>query len=576
MKKLITIFIVAIVLIVGICVAVSMIIANQPENIVGSGVTTLVNDLVERQELNALIEATDGGSISVNIENNGVIPNIPEDLAIGGKLYFSDDAVYAQKFFVGVGDSTIEADAYLGKDAVYVKNDDILGGAWGIQRGGMKKSFEKSMFYHDSGSEYALDEEACRVISVVLDVYDDEQDVEMIKDITKLSERYQKAIWDIICEHAEFETENDEERIGGEYVNCRVVTMVIDERAQEKIVTDIMKYWEKDKEIPKLLKKYSKTINALADDEDFDVVDEYEDLVEKTMDDFDDSIDNMKFDGELKVVMFTPKMTSNILKLEVSYDGEDLFALDLGSKGLAKSEKMSVTVNGKVTYTYEIKENTKTEYEAKLTVDTGSSKSKTTLATIKVDLEDEKFSIDVAEMVTLKGTFENKKDKVTIELNKIQVTDGETYEPKITIVMEDKDAMPKTAKDIKPIFDMEEENLTEWMEKAKDNEFIAMIIGMSDVPPLDEDNDPGADVSEDSVSGRFRSASTGMTYTFYYDGDFELSDNDAGYYSGTYSIMGDIIVLSFHNNNDKSGIYSFNYSQSKLTIDGVDYYRIIE
>lgn len=567
MKKLIMVFVAAIVLIVGVCVAVSLIVAGQPKNIVGSALSGLSDDLMERQELSAIMKAMDGGSFEMAFENNGALPDIPNDLSLGGKIYFSEDALMAENIYVTYDGAKLLAGAYLDEDGFYVTNEDILGGTWGITRGQTQKQFENSVFYYESDSEYALPEEASVAISHILAMYDDGVDLDLCEDIEEVAERYTKEIWELICEYGDFDKETDEVRIGGERVDCRVVTLTLNDRAQKRVVRKLLQYWENDKALLKLVESYGKLVEDMAEDmdeaADLDVVQSYRDLIDLVMEKYDEALEDSDVElADIKVTVCTPKMSSTLLKLKITYDRNEILSVDFGPEGLAESEKISVKMYD-TTVVYEITENSDELYKAALRVEYDASGStyegsnKQTVATIKVDRERETFSVTVAEQVKLSGTFESTKKGLTISMNKIEANET-TMNPSLILTIKHKDRMPKREKTINSAFDINEETLQTWQENIREHALLKDYF------------------NRETLSGTY---SRSLTYTSTFTASYEFTSSGEVTYtvslgaqiSGTYRIEGDQIIFTYEDSPNLSGSHDFEKGEDYVKIDQIRY-----
>ncbi len=564
MRKLIIIIVVSMALVIGASVTASLVIANQPENVVAAALMNLSDDILDRKELSAVYSALDGGSIEMILENGGVIPELPDNATLSGKRYFDDDAFY-QTMAIQADDINFTADMYMDKDEFYVYNEDILGGAWGLERGNTQKEFENSIFYYDSGEDMALSKEACTVISELLQLYDDGADQELIDDLTDTAERYYKKAWSLICKYAEFTSENDDVRIGGERVNCRVVTVVLDDRAMEKILLGLLDYWEDDDDLLDLVKKYSRIIDDIAADlpesdyekgELFKAYNELMDQKEATEDQI-----RAAFDGEiedLKIKVYTPKMSTKLLKLKISFGKESLLEIDLGAEGISETNEVMICVANTTTYIYEISEDSEDRYTAALSVEEYGEQ--VTLLAVDVDLEDEQYTLSFLGDLTVKGTVVTHKKNVTVTVDHVQVGDeetGRTLETKLTLILKDKDTMPKLAKKINSIFTVNQDTFDTWKQnvETKYADVIEDLQALLTANVLEGDyyctyNNEGI---------YFRSDGTFVGYT-------GTGSADNPEFGGTYEISGDQIIFVIDGGDTVS--FDFAKEQSHLQIGG--------
>lgn len=568
MRKLIVFFVAIIVLIVGVCVAVSLIVAGQPQNVVGSALTGLSDDLMERQELSAIMKAIDGGSIEIAFANNGAIPGIHKDISAGGKLYFSDDAIMAENVYLKYGDAMLSAGAYVSEDRFYVQNDSILGGAWGLMRGNTQKQFEKSDFYHTSGSDYALPKEVSVALSHLLSLYDDGVDIDLIEDIDEVSERYTRELWYLICEYATFTKETDEVRIGGERVDCRIVTVTLSDRAQKRVVKKLLDYWEDDKALLKLVETYGELIEDLDADlneeSELNVVKAYEDFIDQTIESFNKIVEEDDTDlEEIRLTVYTPKMSSTLLKLEASVGKNEVLELELGPKGLAEAEKIAISM-GNDRLVYEIVEDSDEMYKATVRVEHtakdgsyGDSDFKQTLVSVKVNREKHTFTVSLYDSTSLSGTYEADKKAVTIVLDKIVLDEETTLNPVLTLTLKDKDRMPKRVKDVRSVFEIDEDTVKAWEDKAREHELISSLF------------------FRETLSGKYtwsKTATETFAATYEFTPSGTVTYTVAGYQmNGTYVIKGDQLTITYQDNPTLSGSHDFENCGDYIKIDSVIY-----
>ena len=87
-------------------------------------------------------------------------------------------------------------------------SDKILGGAYGVTAGSSEDAFLGSIFADENSDYYIESEEARNVVANFFRGYDQDIYNEAYKDYQKLLKKYEKEIWNLVCEHGEFESKN--------------------------------------------------------------------------------------------------------------------------------------------------------------------------------------------------------------------------------------------------------------------------------------------------------------------------------------------------------------------------------
>ncbi len=481
MKKIILIVLIVVIALAGIGVTVALVVANQPENIVGRTLMNFADDLLDRKELGAVVDALDEGSLELKVENNGANHNLPMDFAAGGKLYFSDDALMAEHVYVSSNQKELVFNAYLSEDRMYVQNNDLLNGTWGLERGQTVEQFEDSAFAYGSGSALAIeDEEISQTVSEILKLYDDGTDKEFTKDLKNVLERYTDKAWALFCENAVFVKEEEEVRVSGQRVTGRVITITVDDKAMENILLGLLDYWAEDEELEELVFEYSDILSNVSDnitgnsgDDDFKKL--YTELLDQKKD-AEKAISEMldEMDDEVIIKVYTAKSSTQLLKLEVAYGREELFLLDVGPNGVKNAQQIEV-VMGSETYTYEIRKNDATTFRSRLIYKSAWTNDKDTLFTIDVNREEQTYEIDILDDLVCKGTLVSSNGVTTITLEEFyEENRGDTLGLTMTVILKDDDDMPAPEKALSSVFTIDEQTLEGWVNNWKEN-YLSMF-----------------------------------------------------------------------------------------------------
>ena len=439
-------------------------VANSPKVVMANAVKGAVEDVLERDEIKPIYTMLKGGSLQASISEwseNGV--NYLDKQSYSGKVYFSKDALMLEDVTVQIDTFKLQADAYLSSDFVYINEDKILGDAYGFKMEDLAGDLDDSIFAYDSGSKYSLknvmDEDMYDQLMESLE--SGAKSKKMTKEAEKIAKRYAKKIGKIIAKHAEFSSEGDKEKLTDKKKNVRVVTMALDGDALAAIVEDVYDFLVKDDDVVKFLDKYEDEFAVVSETFDYDSLAEW---YEDTLDDYEDTVELLceayeDYDEEIEVKVCTPKASSKLLKLEVEYDRETIFSLDVGSKGIKNSEAISMEIYG-TELGYEVKKNTKDTYKSVFGIDGVE------LASFTLNRSSGKYKAKI-DGVEFSGKLEKSGDSITIELDEIVDKYGSLDTLKITtdlqVTIQEKDKMPSVPKDYKTIADIREKDIDGWI-----------------------------------------------------------------------------------------------------------------
>lgn len=457
---------------------------NTPEVVAINSVKNFVDDLLDRDEFSAVNNMIDGGSLEASlseISNEG--ENLLEDASFSGKLYFSKKAYMLEDLSIKIKEAKINADIYGSYDLVYISEKNILDGAYGTTPGDIADEFADSIFAYGSGSEYEItDKETYDTILDTLKSLDTATDIG--KDANKVIKKVTKDIYKIVVDNAEFEAENDKERVGGERKKVRIITIKLSEKDVANIVKDICKYLQEDETIIEFLEKHEDYLSGAlhtsgAIEKDKTIVDAYEKFLEEFDENIDKTCDEIKEDEiDLEIELFTSTASSKLLKISVDLNDKNAFSLDVGAKGIKNSDCITLKTDDDTVFEYKIEENNKKSYVAELTV--GEEK----VLKIDVNREDERFKVttnpDGEYKTVIKGNLSTKgtmSKTITLEVNEIVVTNYDYYEDKeventvkldLTVIINEKDKIPTPPSDYKTIDEITDKDIDTWIEKAQE------------------------------------------------------------------------------------------------------------
>lgn len=456
------------------------VVSNRPETVAMNAISGAIEDFCAREDVAPLLSVFKEGSVEFayeGIELDGeddevsitgaAASNILSSAKISGKVYFAENSFMVENLSAEYEDVKLSASFFLSDDAIGISENEILDASVGIVKGDAADDFMDSIFAFGSGSEYELDEETTDMIANALKVYDELDVKGMKKDVQKLYESYVKELYKAIKDHAEFESESDKVKLSTGKTNARVITITIDAEAAANIIADFYEFLCDDDQLVDFLDKYedafAPVLEASEYDEDKSIADMYEEALEEYEDYIDELVDmaeDSDDDEELVIEVITSKVGSNLLKLNVKYEKESVFAIDFGKDGAKKSNEITLTVDGEK-YAYEISENSSKAYEAEFSVN-GEK-----IFTLEIDKKDDAFELAFADGdVVIKGDMIIKNKSTTIEISKITAYDT-TIKTDITLILKQKDKMPKFDDKFDNISDITEADIEGWIEELE-------------------------------------------------------------------------------------------------------------
>lgn len=521
-KKLIPI-IVAAVLLVAILVAVGVLIyLNTPKNVAARAVTGVLEDVGEREEIRPLLNMFTEGSLKVSVEKLTEEREIGKDsdllggMTASGRIYFSADknAIMLKDLQVQEGSkSLLTGDAYVSDSLIYVKENEILDGAYGIKLSNLREQLEKSIFAPRAKTSYSLDEDVYNTLLEVCDVLEDLDLEELSEDAIDLLEDVIEDIYNIVMDHVEIDSDTKEVRFDGIKKKVRVLTISLSEDEIPSMCIDILDYLLDDKQVPKFIKKYYKYtgIDDSNGDNDIwddligsdamwnsadDLVEGYKDLLkealeylEKREDGYGDNDWFDEYDStEYCVEIVTPRLTSDLLRLTVytktggsslfggsSSSKSELICLDFGGTGLADSEHIQLTVAGddEPYFEYEISTDSSEKFESELRIEGN------TCISMSINRKKNSFAFSYypkkREQIVISGTLNSSGDQTSIVIKEIEFKEASpmlgggvtwdttaTYDAKIELVIYEDSKMPSAPKDYENFLSISEKQINKW------------------------------------------------------------------------------------------------------------------
>ncbi len=459
-------------------ISVGVAIYNSPENVTRNAILGVFGDFTKRDEIHPLIDLTQKGSLELSvseIKKDGV--NSDDVFEVEGKIYFSKDALMLDSLSLEIGEVKIGGNAYLSSNKMYIEETELFDQRIGTVKGEIADDLTDSIFAYGSGSKYAIkDKDTYDKLIKMLEFIDEANREQMNKDAGKVASKYISKIWKIFCEHAEFESETGNIRFEDGRKSVRVITIIIDEKSMSKIVRDVCEFLADDEDMIEFLEKYENDLGYLAeiyfDSNAVSLPDAYENTVEELEDNIDDicgSIERFKTDIKLEIV--TPKLSSKLLRFTINVDKYDVFMIDFGSNGLAKTDRVTIMLDEEDAFVYEIvKNDAKKKIKVNVEIDGDEALE------LEIDRKNEKYSLSITNELEIEGDIVTKSGKTTITFEEITVYNYEyspiydtyvyaatVYETDLTVIIDEKDKMPKPAKDFDRISDIDESDIEDWI-----------------------------------------------------------------------------------------------------------------
>ncbi|MBQ9086790.1 MAG: hypothetical protein IJY47_06350 [Clostridia bacterium] len=480
MKKFI--FILAVIVVLG-CLIVGIGIAlNQPERVAERALAGLAEDLTSREEVEALVKPFEKGSVAFTGTADA------SDAEFGGKIYFNSkkSTVMAEDLYYSQGESlNLTGSLYISEDKSYLSNDEILKGTYGIERGEMMSALKSSIFRKDAKSEVALSESTYDLLAAMMQMYDIGADKEMKEEWDKIVTRYGKKLYSILEEYAEFESETRRIKIGEERKKARVITVTVDTDAFLMMQEELFYYVSNDKKLESFVETYGGYYEEYLWESGLigsgrDISDVYETWIKNWEDSLDeDELSYAGNDEELVIKLVTGKLSSTLMKLELHDDSNGFnLALDVGTKGLAKSENITCTLNG-TKWEYSVDDEDPTKFGIKLL------KNEETLLNFHIDKEKDTYRLTLGNgSLTMRGDWKKTGlGELQITVDKIlYVKEGKSVTSDLTLVLDVdmKDNMPKPKADMEIIFDLSEDEIKQIEKRVNElgekNAFIGTLV----------------------------------------------------------------------------------------------------
>lgn len=499
MKKKIIILAIAALVTLGTVFACFSIV-NKPSTLAGRSVVNFIEDAIERDEFDLLKDTLTGGSISVKLDSitdeDGY--DLLDDSYFEGTLYTSKKALMLSDINVQLYGNKFTGEFYISDKEMYVTENKYIGGSYGVKYKDLAEQLADSIFAAGSGSDYEIPDDAFDMITESIDSLKENQKI--VKDLEKVGKKLVKEVWKIAANTLEFEKENSKERINGEKVSARIVSITINEENLAEFIEAVYEYICDSDLIIDFLEKYEDVFNKALEISGYDetIIDLYEEALEALGEELDYFVEDLEdYFEPITINLSLSKLTAKILKIEVKYNKTTVFSLDFGKKGLAKTDTITFKA-GDVKATYKVKEDSKAKFNAEFVYEeeySSYSESKYS-GSLNIDKKSGKYEVkfedsyvyngpsktENKDTYVVKGKYSKDGSAVTFTVdsvsNEYSYDDGfytnnnkYSYKIKASITFNPKAKMPKPNKDYKTIADITKKDIEKWIEKFGELDF---------------------------------------------------------------------------------------------------------
>lgn len=472
------------VLVGGACVGVAGggavaagVVVNTPKNAFAIAMSSAIKDVTEREEVKYFTDVLSGGSLGFSFQGiedkNG--NSLTGDVSAEGKLYFAKNAIAAEDITISAEGMELSASIYASEKEVVIEEYDILGGAYGIEFDTLLEDLENSIFAPGE-SQYSMPSEAYDIIVDTLENMKSSDNKEMAKDAKKLAETVAKDAWKIVTDNASFNSYDERD--------LRRIEMYVGTYELEGIITDSWDYLYESKDLKSFMEKYNDkfiSIYELATQEEFEeryFSDWFYDLLDEV--DIDEAIDDMyEYFTNIQVNVYTPKLLPHLVEMDVLVGGEEIISIDVGEKGIKKTDEITITYADSLEMTYSFV-NDKNQLAVSLSVDAEDYGGNYVEIELEADKKSESYELTVMHeahygaettQIGVEGQMATKGKTTTMTIEEVSLeTTSEygssyeqTYYVDCELVISTSDKMPE-APSYEKISDITESDIEEIIE----------------------------------------------------------------------------------------------------------------
>lgn len=485
---LITVFVVIALAVGGTIMAVTIL--KEPAVVATNALGGLVKDVLERDEIEPFCELFTSGSIEASLDGmkaNGF--DSFGDSSVSGKLYFSEDALMLRNVNVNLADGALDlsGDAYISEDVIYVNEQEILGGTYGINFSTLADDLANSIFAPYSGSEYALDEKTYDTIIKRLDNVSENK--MMQSDLEKLSRRVFLDLWEIVLDNAALSSEVVEIDLNGKSTKVRLISITIDSLAMQNIIRAMYEYFCESEEIVAFIEKNENALCGMLDalyPYDWDAYGSLAELYKEKMRELSDTVEDLCNELEpdfsaLSINIATSRISGKLLKLWIGDDRETVLSIDCGKKGIRKTDTVTIEA-GEVKILYKVDKKGIKKLGASIAIESHNQEIE---FSISIDKKEGTYTANFKHVKNEKnyyvtewaasGNIATKGSAITFTIDKVNYKHRinnssdwwNRYELECEVIVKLEDEMPMPRKVYKTVADITEEDIENFVKKLE-------------------------------------------------------------------------------------------------------------
>lgn len=438
-KKVLAIIIAVIVAVSGSSVA-GIVFTNSSKYVFIRSILDVAEELTEREELNLVFDALDGGSFQLDYNNS-------KDIDIQGKAYFGKKKFLLDDFYYKTKGKQIDGSLYLSKKELCVESQSLLKGRYGGKWSSLAEDFEDSIFAYGSSSVYSI--KSKQRYEEIYNALEDCNFGKIGKDIKNLITYYFAHGYIIFMKNAEFEKDIQKITFFEGSKKCRVIKVSLDKNALAKTIDELYTFLLKDNKLYQFVDKYEGGIKLALNLAGYDVLNEqklsttlYNLLAEKQkqVKEYCDRLYNGEILEKVQFTLVTPRGKSQTLAFSVDIDGEREFALDCGKNGIKKTRQIKLDTS-KTHIVYNLDKTNSGISQASLIKDNNP------IFVSKINPNSQTFELTINQETLVKGQVIRQKNIATIKVNSVySIYNGQISEQKdiyFYAVIKTKDKIPK-------------------------------------------------------------------------------------------------------------------------------------
>ena len=455
-------------------VVTSLVLANTPNALIVRAAANTISDAKRIEIIDLADDVANGGSIAVSA-NLDKLAN--DDVYAEAKIY-TDAANLKSAYELTLTEDNeviLNSKAMFNEDKFAFSCPELFDGTYGVNYKNLAKNLPGSIFDPDEETDYSLEDEQYEHFLNLKETVKNDKNLQ--RDITAMSAKYRQVAIKAFVKHAEVGRGSKTITVGGEKINCTVITLTLDEEALAAATRDIIEYANNDKDLEKLI--YRIAANSTYEDPD-DYVDNFYD----SLDEMDDGLDALEDeDIELSMDFYITKSGRRLARLDAEFevDKERTEVSILLGKNIATSKEISLTASNSdgdtYSITYSVKEDSSKAYEAELEFVEGDTRygyEDKIVFKVEWDKKSGDFEFKYKgdyDNIVIKGNLLQKGDRYIFELTNIR--SGSTPVPyvkslELTITIDRHDRMPNVPARYTDITTMNERDFKHLTEDIED------------------------------------------------------------------------------------------------------------